>query len=42
MFSPIPDERTWDRGERPLIDPPIVQKKIGRPKKCRKRAAIEP
>ncbi|KAK9193218.1 hypothetical protein WN944_003915 [Citrus x changshan-huyou] len=42
MFSPIPDERTWDRGERPLIDPPIVQKKIGRPKKCRKRAATEP
>ncbi|KAH9715583.1 SWIM-type domain-containing protein [Citrus sinensis] len=42
MFSPIPDERTWELGDRPLIDPPIVQKKIGRPKKCRKRAAIEP
>ena len=42
MFSPIPDERTWERGERPLIDPPIVQKKIGRPKKCMKRAATEP
>ncbi|KAH9780252.1 SWIM-type domain-containing protein [Citrus sinensis] len=42
MFSPIPDEHTWDRSERPLIDPPIVQKKIGRPKKCRKRAATEP
>ncbi|KAK9208792.1 hypothetical protein WN944_001152 [Citrus x changshan-huyou] len=42
MFSLIPDERTWERGERPLIDPPIVQKKIGRPKKCKKRAATEP
>ncbi|KAH9789142.1 SWIM-type domain-containing protein [Citrus sinensis] len=42
MFSLIPDEHTWERGERPLIDPPIVQKKIRRPKKCRKRAATEP
>ncbi|KAK9227627.1 hypothetical protein WN943_012681 [Citrus x changshan-huyou] len=42
MFSLIPDERIWKRGERPLIDPPIVHKKIGRPKKCRKRAATEP
>ena len=42
MFSPISDERTWDRGERSLIDPPIVQKTIGRLKKCRKRAATEP
>ncbi|XP_024046765.1 uncharacterized protein LOC112101076 [Citrus clementina] len=42
MFSLIPDERIWERGERPLIDPPIVHKEIGRPKKCRKRAATEP
>ncbi|KAH9749969.1 SWIM-type domain-containing protein [Citrus sinensis] len=42
MFSPIPDERTWEHGDRPLIDAPIVRKKIGRPKKCRKRAATEP
>ena len=42
MFSPIPDERTWKRGDRPLIDPPIVRKKIGRLKKCRKRVATEP
>ncbi|KAH9671368.1 SWIM-type domain-containing protein [Citrus sinensis] len=42
MFSPIPDERTWKHGDRPLIDPPIVRKKIGRPKKCRKRATTEP
>ena len=42
MFSQIPDEHTWERGERPLIDPLIVQKKIRRPKKCRKRAATEP
>ena len=41
IFSSIPYERTWERGESPLIDPPIVQKKIGRPKKCRKRAATE-
>ncbi|KAK9192501.1 hypothetical protein WN944_003193 [Citrus x changshan-huyou] len=42
MFSPIPDERTWERGDRSLIDPQIVRKKIGRPKKCRKRAATKP
>ncbi|KAK9195058.1 hypothetical protein WN943_003175 [Citrus x changshan-huyou] len=42
MFSPILNERTWERGDRPLIDPPIVRKKIGRPKKCRKRAATQP
>lgn len=42
MFSPIPDERTWERGDMPLIDPLIVRKKIGRTKKCRKRAATEP
>ncbi|KAK9184279.1 hypothetical protein WN943_024627 [Citrus x changshan-huyou] len=42
MFSPTPDERTCERDERPLIDPLIVQKKFGRPKKCRKRAATEP
>lgn len=42
MFSPIPDERTWESGERPLIDPLIVKKKVGRLKKCRKRATTEP
>ncbi|XP_015384963.1 uncharacterized protein LOC107176660 [Citrus sinensis] len=42
MFSPIPDEQTWEHGDRPLIDPPIVRKKIGRLKKYRKRAATEP
>ena len=42
MFSPIPNERTWERGDRPLIDPLVMRKKIRRPKKCRKRAATEP
>ncbi|KAK9175146.1 hypothetical protein WN944_027152 [Citrus x changshan-huyou] len=42
MFNPIPDQCTWEPTGRPLIDPPIVQRKIGRPKKCRKRATNEP
>ncbi|KAH9681171.1 SWIM-type domain-containing protein [Citrus sinensis] len=42
MFSPLPDQCMWERIGRPLIDPPIVQKKIGRPKKSRKRAQNEP
>ncbi|KAH9768456.1 SWIM-type domain-containing protein [Citrus sinensis] len=27
MFSPLPNQCTWERTRRPLIDPPIVQKK---------------
>ncbi|KAK9209419.1 hypothetical protein WN944_001785 [Citrus x changshan-huyou] len=42
MFSPLPDQCTWERTGRPLIDPPIMQKKVGRPKKSRKRAQNEP
>ncbi|KAK9225617.1 hypothetical protein WN943_010659 [Citrus x changshan-huyou] len=42
MFSPLPDQCTWEPTGRPLIDPPIVERKIGRPKKSRKRAANEP
>ncbi|KAH9648646.1 SWIM-type domain-containing protein [Citrus sinensis] len=42
MFSPFPDQCTWEPTGRPLIDPPIVERKIGRPKKSRKRAANEP
>ncbi|XP_024039462.1 uncharacterized protein LOC112098087 [Citrus clementina] len=42
MFSPLPDQCTWECTGRPLIDPPIVQKMVGRPKKSRKRAQNEP
>ncbi|KAK9225701.1 hypothetical protein WN943_010745 [Citrus x changshan-huyou] len=42
MFSPLPDQCTWEPTGRPLIDPPIVERKIGRPKKSRKRATNEP
>ncbi|KAK9206500.1 hypothetical protein WN943_016777 [Citrus x changshan-huyou] len=42
MFSPLSDQCMWERTGRPLIDPPIVQKKVGRPKKFRKRAQNEP
>ncbi|KAK9205167.1 hypothetical protein WN943_015434 [Citrus x changshan-huyou] len=40
--DPLPDQCMWERTGRPLIDPPIVQKKVGRPKKSRKRAQNEP
>ncbi|KAK9222471.1 hypothetical protein WN944_010907 [Citrus x changshan-huyou] len=30
MFNLTPDQCTWEPTERPLIDPPIVQRKIGR------------
>lgn len=36
MFSPIPDQCIYEPSGRPLIDPLIVQKKIGKPKKSRK------
>ncbi|KAK9211410.1 hypothetical protein WN943_000786 [Citrus x changshan-huyou] len=42
MFSPLPDQCMWECTRRPLIDPPIVQKNVGRPKKSRKRAQNEP
>ncbi|KAK9208847.1 hypothetical protein WN944_001208 [Citrus x changshan-huyou] len=42
MFSPLPDQCTWEPTRRSLIDPPIVEKKIGRPKKTRIRVANEP
>ncbi|KAK9187487.1 hypothetical protein WN944_018883 [Citrus x changshan-huyou] len=42
MFSPLPDQYTWEPIRRPLIDPPIVEKNIRMPKKSRKRAANEP
>ncbi|KAH9751096.1 SWIM-type domain-containing protein [Citrus sinensis] len=42
MFSPLPDQCTWEPTGRPLIEPPIVERKIGRPKKSRKRAANKP
>ncbi|KAK9227179.1 hypothetical protein WN943_012228 [Citrus x changshan-huyou] len=42
MFSPLPDQCMWEHTERPLIDPPIAQKNVGRPKKSRKRAQNEP
>ena len=42
MFSPLPNQCTWEPTGRPLIDPPIVEKKIRRPKKSiKKRAANE-
>ncbi|KAK9233415.1 hypothetical protein WN943_023665 [Citrus x changshan-huyou] len=34
MFNHIPDQCTWGPTGRQLIDPSIVQRKIGRPKKC--------
>ena len=36
MFNPIPDPCAWASVDRPDIHPPIIQKKIGRPKKVRK------
>ena len=42
MFSPLSDQCMWERTGRPLIDPPIMQKKVGRLKKSRKRAQNEP
>ena len=42
MFKPIPDKVTWDPCDRPKLFPPEITKKIGRPKKSRKRAATEP
>ncbi|KAH9698182.1 SWIM-type domain-containing protein [Citrus sinensis] len=42
MFKPIPDKVTWDPCDRPKLSPPEITKKIGRPKKSRKRAATEP
>ncbi|KAH9801496.1 hypothetical protein KPL71_001059 [Citrus sinensis] len=42
MFSPLPDQCTWEPTGRSLIDPSIVEKKIGRPKKTRIRVANEP
>lgn len=42
MFKPIPDKVTWDPSDRPKISPSEITKKIGRPKKSRKRAATEP
>ena len=29
MFSPLLDQCTWEHTGKPLIDPPIVQKKVG-------------
>ena len=42
MFKPILDKVTWDPCDRPKLSPPEITKKIGRPKKSRKRAATEP
>ncbi|KAH9769197.1 SWIM-type domain-containing protein [Citrus sinensis] len=42
MFKPIHDKVTWDPCDRPKLFPPEITKKIGRPKKSRKRAATEP
>ncbi|KAH9745085.1 SWIM-type domain-containing protein [Citrus sinensis] len=42
MFKPIPDKVTWDPCDRPKLFPPEITKKIGRPKKARKRVATEP
>ncbi|KAH9746490.1 SWIM-type domain-containing protein [Citrus sinensis] len=42
MFKPIPDKVTWEPCDRPKLSPPEITKKIGRPKKSRKRAATEP
>ena len=42
MFKPIPDKVTWAPCDRPKLSPPEITKKIGRPKKSRKRAATEP
>ena len=42
MFKSIPDKVTWDPCDRPKLSPPEITKKIGRPKKSRKKATIEP
>lgn len=42
MFKPILDKVTWDPCARPKLSPPEITKKIGRPKKSRKRAATKP
>ena len=42
MFKSIPDKVTRDSCDRPKLSPPEITKKIGRPKKSRKRAATEP
>ncbi|KAH9649573.1 SWIM-type domain-containing protein [Citrus sinensis] len=41
MFKPIPDKVTWDPCDRPKLSPPEITKKIGRPKKSRKRAVVQ-
>lgn len=42
MFKSIPDKITWDPFERAKLSLPEITKKIGIPKKSRKRVAIEP
>ena len=42
MFKSIPNKVTWDPFDRAKLSPSEITKKIGRPKKSRKRVATEP
>lgn len=42
MFKSIHDKVTWDPFDRAKLSPPEITKRIGRPKKSRKRVATQP